>query len=492
MVTKMGNFQIRSVLFVLKTTPLSKPEFGGELNVAAQSSGNLFGDPYRPSGGFLGSPDQSCQNNDGGFYDKLTPQSKFVASEPAVNTSSWWSQPGTNIAGYVQNLKDQREPCLYMEKDHNMATGYQHYQSLPFNAPYEGLSFEEIHLADLKAGRMGPSQTSGNPFPTNVSLSTLGGGDLFGRPADYQGLASQSFKPAVGLFGSVRPAAPGGLIGGFSNHNSAPPALRTATQTTTSFSGDISAQSIAVRPGTGFFGSPGTQTVGAPTGSGLFGGVHIPGTTGGAFGGFGTSSTAGAPSSDPFGNLRGLNSSLPSSGLFGSTQTTNTGGLFGTSGVPASIPTSTGVSNTTQTVPTGSLFGSFGSANYIPSVPNLFNSTQPPPPANGLFGSVSSTSNLPIRPSLFGSAAPLPNTPRPTNPFAGFRSTTRPGPSTDIAQSNERPLGAPKPFSNATATFRPVFGTTSTTTVTSPLNPFASNFRPPISVSAQQGRVQAT
>jgi hypothetical protein len=362
-------------------------------------------------------------------------------------------------------LKDQRELCLYMENDHNNTTGYQHYQSLPFNAPYEGLSFEEIRLADLKAGRMGPSQASTNPFLTNVSSSAFGGGGLFGRPTTYQRLVDHS-KPG--------------------------------------FSGATSTQDITVRPGTGLFRGLGTQTASAPTESGLFGGVRSEGTTQGALGRFGASSTAGTSTYGLFGGPRALSSNPPSTGLSGLTQTTTTGSLFGNSRAPAPAPTSTNVFNTTQSAPIGGLFGGFGAVNNNPPSLSLSNNTQPPPPASDLFGSAPPTSSLPVRPSLFGLAAAPANNPCPTNPFTGLQSSTRPRPSTDAAQPNGRRFRTLEPFSNARVTFRPGFSTTSTTAVTSPLNPRASNVRPLtsanprapnvrplISASSQQRGVQA-
>ncbi|KAF2786935.1 hypothetical protein K505DRAFT_329993, partial [Melanomma pulvis-pyrius CBS 109.77] len=365
MFTKMGTFQLKSVIFILKTSlsPQSEVEDGNKTfenqgNAFQPPAGsadqgfsrNLFGGANQAHGNSLfGNPNQNNnrglfgnhnQNNSRGLFGNRYQNNNRGLFSNRDQTTSVVNPPGPpqsaiHLEEYVKNLENQGEVCLYLEKD-STTNVVQHYQSMPFNLPYRGLSFEELRLADLKAGRTGLSSKPSTPFGVNnASSTTLGGGGLFGsRPTTYKALVEQSSNSHTrGDIGNARHASSGGLFGGATPHastasTSSATTPNNYTPTVPSIFGGLSAQATASRfgPGSWLSDRPGTQSTTIPSEGGVF---SVPGqsttaSSGGPLFGVPAQSTTAPSRGGLFGTL-GQSTTAPSGGgLFGGVRTQST------------------------------------------------------------------------------------------------------------------------------------------------------------------------
>jgi hypothetical protein len=280
MVTKMGTFPIKSIVFVIRTSKeVQEEEEEEKYDVNGKRIWpSLFGDVggfgARPASttGFGGQPGPLFSGT------KSAPSSGFGAfganAFPRVNPFSTTSSSATgNFAGnsssspYIpvkpeallgtERIKRYRQKlqedsiCNYVEPVLDEQDRIQHFQAITATLSRD-ISFEELRQTDTEAGRTGAS---------------TGSGFLFSTDPTNQGAASKLFGQATladegGLFGkpstSTRDTTSGGLFGGL-------------TQSTKGTGGlfDGSSQGAAVSGSSSLFGKtqPASSSSGLPDSS---------------------------------------------------------------------------------------------------------------------------------------------------------------------------------------------------------------------------------
>ncbi|KAF2256796.1 hypothetical protein BU26DRAFT_29526 [Trematosphaeria pertusa] len=470
LVTKMGTFQVKPVIFVLKAARPPENESGPETTNTQANAVHppLFGNPLPAPSAFCG----------------------FGSGPLSMNNNT-----SLTAEDYRQQLEFRGEPCTHIEPDGRVPQGLQHFQSIK---PYfrKDISFEEVRKADMEAGRTGLTNSNGFAgYPWDKSTpSTLGGGGLFGtKPSatteggykEYVDLSRNKQltgglfgtpsssrdplnlfgqRPGGGLFGNSSSSAgfgqsntSGGLFGGLtqrvnpggglfgSSSNTGGGLFGNLGQHTSTAGTSLSGVAPASSSGGGLFGSSNAQN-NRPT-SGLFGDPQ-PAPSSGPFG-----RAPSAPSTGLFGSAPAA-SPAPSTGLFGNTQTAQTSGLFGN----AHSAPSSGLFGSTQAAPSGPhITGAFGSTP--PAHPSGLSGTAPAPyvrgsARGGLFAGLCPTDNTPS-PGLFGSARPN-DQPKPSlfgNPSSQPKVTPGGLFPSSAPQGRASPFGAPSTSLSATDLF---------------------------------------
>ncbi|KAF1852188.1 uncharacterized protein K460DRAFT_392305 [Cucurbitaria berberidis CBS 394.84] len=449
MVTQMGTFQIKPVIFIITTAALPEKE-GNAITPAS------LPEVTKPM-----------------FSGNTWPWLSFAAPAPvpaapvttnlfqANKVSPMYGMSFDSANAHYAYLQERGEDCFLVEKDGINPHNIQRYMTITtgdrYSRPRYDRSLEELRVEDYKAGRTGPMKTNGlHPWENRITREV--GGNPFGDQYSHFRSGVASGVPAAphvpppanhGLFGGIppgeslfggMPASTGGLFGN-----------RVPSSEPLSCNGHV--PNASIRPPNE--GPP--QATGSVFGRpSLFAGLDTQNNTGGGlFAGLGTQN-----------NARGS--------LFGQRATSNQG-VFGTA---APAPTSNGLfgqcANTTST----SLFG----APLAPtSASSLFKTTPTPaPPSISLFGAAPTVSSCsPPRPStgLFGPASAFSTGPglfgNTTNaPTIGVpgKSQTTPSSFSAVPRSSSPYSWATSPSNGVNAP--PIVATPSNTTTLSTSNPF--------------------
>lgn len=324
----------------------STPAFGASTN----TGGSLFGAAAKPAfggttgGGMFGGAANTGAVTSTGFGSPAASTTGFGGSGFGASTTAQTAQNnGTATTPFAAHI----------EKDPGSSSN-SHYQSITFQQPYQGFSFEELRLADYNAGRR-----YGN---------SNGQAGAFGTSTGFGGFGAQNTNTATTGFGASGGNTGGGLFGANNNNTTANASpFGQAQPAATGFGGSTGGLFGANKPATGgLFGS--TAAAPAATGGGLFGAApanNAAPSTG--FGGFGTANNNTTTGTGLF----GANANKPATPAFGTGSGTGFGST-GTTGFGAPAATTGGFGQNAGT--TGGLFGA---AN---------NNQQQPATGGGLFG----------------------------------------------------------------------------------------------------------
>jgi hypothetical protein len=143
-VTQMGTFQVKHVIFIIRTSTI------------------LGQDDHEPPKSVPISPGPN----------PMAGKDLFAGTTPTVGFGSnthLTSSPET----YSEYLHRQDEPCTYVERSECQSGVLQHYQTITANKIWhnQDRSLEEIRLADYVDGRKGPRKTNGAFYPWGQTLS---------------------------------------------------------------------------------------------------------------------------------------------------------------------------------------------------------------------------------------------------------------------------------------------------------------------------------
>jgi hypothetical protein len=385
MVTQMGTFKIKSVVFVITiaTLPNNKDNMKRTESVFAKAQektkqsdadvkSTLFGlnfpssnwtAPYN-NGLFSGAPVKKADTQR--FRSILQPK-----QEPSNTTNPFQTNCPVSATPFGALQSQGQDGFIpYVEV---FTSGTDLYQSITFQYDWRNLSFEELRVADYAADPTEPTKLR----PASRFSDNMPGGQYV-KPVS--GFGSQPAQPAQS--GTSRGLFRGGLFGG-----------------TPSGRGAFGQPAPPGQPTGALFGPPAT--------GGLFSGLGTSNNTGGGGGGFGqpTASTSS-------GSLFGGNSKPSSGSLFGQhTKPTSTDQF----GQPVAPSSGHGLFGPPPHYSSGSLFGgsaastSGGSVFGQPSKPTstglfgtpdgLFNQSKAtatqatPQPTGGLFGAVPAASS---------------------------------------------------------------------------------------------------
>lgn len=449
MVTKMGTFQVKPVVFVLKTekkqeglveqenkskqktlfsNAAQQPAWTGfDNNPGTASSFGSFGANAAPPsalgtnsafGGFKDNTahikptefpifpqngatssnagarslfGNSVDNSSASSNKQHTESTKPAEPTPASSASKpgsviFGSQAAPAFSARASFVDEGNSVCTHRQTETNPPIAIAHHQILPVYIN-KAISFEELRVSDRRIGRTGPEKSVSIP----------------GYPEEYTKSSSTTIS--------------GGLFGG--------------TGQSSSTTGGLFGQAASTTWGP--FGKPTAAS------GGLFGGSTI--TSGGGLFGKSTSTSGG---------LFGQPTSAP-----GGQRDTKTGGLFGTSNNSNTSPF--GSTHPSTPVVGGlhhrsGLFAHLGSQNVERSTPGLFGNSRHVPAA-GIFGasqrassSSGPSSGAPTAPSggLFGASQPAQPTAQ-INPFGTYPSSSGPFFS---STSNDNDLGGGGPFTH--------------------------------------------
>jgi hypothetical protein len=429
MVTPMGTFQVKPVMFVIRTNSENETEDLVEktngLNLGTESSRRTFA-----------GRNQSVHNST---------LSHFPPQPPTVPLTSFACPPPSNptdvkfssVNAYRINGEGQGDLWFLEEADGSSYSSKVRYMTLTFSARHnhKDVSLEEIRLADHTAGRNDPAAASWKQhFPVSypweecasISAPIVQYGCWMPAPT-AKTTDEPSSKPAIGggLFsgglsggGLFSGTSPGGrLFGGASGAGlgpatTSPPKCNLFRQQPTASNATLFGTPPAPSSGSGLFSGAST----APS-IGLFGGAANAGQARGSL--FGTNSAS--PSVGPFSgtvpfsstSLFGSTQSAPTTGIFGTPAPQSGGGLF--SSKPRPSPT---LSPTPSPFSFGNTMASAGPSGAVAQSRR----------ATGCFGGVTSQ---PLRDTScsFGSTSMTPN---PFNKLA----TTGTTPSNDQSNKN--------------------------------------------------------
>lgn len=212
MLTQMGTFKVKSMVFVIKTAAekeKGKGPFGSRYQV-----------PFQKTCSFPGSTTVATKNTGGGLFGG----SKSLFPPPAAASST-----GSNLFGCKPQLSDAtlhsgnvlaNGHVFYREKDSTY--GVQEYTSINFSQPYQDKSFEELRLADYKSGQTNKdAQKPGlNPIVIEIDASP-GGGLLIGSAQPHPVNNTPETQKSTGLFGQ-KPISVASPFRGFFGTTKAP------------------------------------------------------------------------------------------------------------------------------------------------------------------------------------------------------------------------------------------------------------------------------
>jgi hypothetical protein len=434
MVTPMGTFQVKPVIFVIKTNA----EHEGE-DLAEKTKGLNLG--TEPSRRIFASRNQSVQDSTLGHFPPqpaTVPPTSFASPTtmnsayppPYIPTSVRYS----SVDAYRTNSEGQGDPWFLEEADGSSYGSKVRYMTLTFSArhKHKNVSLEEIRLADYAAGRNDPAAASWKqhfpasypweerpsnsapgvqhscwmPTPTDKtkdepSSKPATGGGLFSDTSSGGGLFSGASSGAGFLGGA---SSGGGLFGGSSGAGlgpatTSPPKCTLFGQQSTASNATLFGTPPAPSSGSGLFGGAST----APS-TGPFGGAANAGQVRGSLFGSNTASPSVGPFSGalPFSgtSLFGSTQSTPTTGIVGTPAPQSGGGLFSSKPRPSATPSSFSFGNT---------MASAGPSGAVPQ----------PKRAIGCFGDVTSQPPRDISCS-FGSTLMTPN---PFSKLATTRTT---------------------------------------------------------------------
>ena len=385
MYTPMGTFKVNSVVFVIKVTKEDEDK--------VQEKTALFGTTQisaPPPGMFQPNPPLAfgAPKTTGNPYPAGCP----LPADPVIpqRPQRWFSASERNEGSY------------FTEPDGLSGSGKDSYMSIPFAAPYQNQSFEELRLSDYHAEQKGPQGTGQrlkSTLPADIfgPLGAIGrkkaadrptrfGGSLFGaKPAPSTflfashigGSGEASNKPNTGLFGGNATPPQGGLFDDLKvpGQSKGPSPFGGTVKK----GGGLFSQLNPTRPHNVFARTVDPSPAGKSTAdasTGLFGGSPASQSGGGLFGG---------DTSKPF--VFGAPVAPGSSGsLFAATPKTPSGSLAG-----LAAPTQSGEPTTASTTG-GSDHDALGaSGNMFAALPEtssggLLESKSPPRSAGGLSG----------------------------------------------------------------------------------------------------------
>ncbi|CAG8077594.1 unnamed protein product [Penicillium olsonii] len=358
------------------------------------NSNPLFGGAAKPAGSTLfGGASTTPAASTGGMFGGATQTTGGFGSNTGTNTGGAFGNTGGGLFG--NNNQQQNKPAFGASP----STG-------------GGFGFGNNTQTTSAANPFGASTATASPFGGGTSQQqTTGGFGGFGNTAQQNQPQAQnkSLFGGGGGFGTNTQQGTGtGLLGG----GSTTPAAGTSL-----FGGNQQQQQP--QQGGGLFGGGQTQQAGTggglfgntqnqpakPAGGGLFGSNPAP--AGGAFSGFGSSTTQPATGGGGglFGNSQNQTQKPGGFGGFGASTNSGGGGLFGNT-----------QNNTTQNAG-GSLFGGGQSQQQQPAGSSMFGSSQPgqqSQPAPGSFQASLLDGNPYGSQSIFsGLPAPTGSTPGP-------------------------------------------------------------------------------
>ncbi|KAF2460468.1 nuclear protein 96-domain-containing protein [Lineolata rhizophorae] len=314
------------------STANNASSFGGNANAA----GGIFGSANKPGFGNTGT-------GGSGLFGSGGANTGF-GSGGNTGQGAFGSGASTTFGNTATNNGTGGTPFQPFSEKDPATTGSNQYQSITFQQPYQGFSFEELRLVDYNQGRKYGNQN--------------GQAGAFGTSTGFGGFGNTA-NTSSGFGGSS--TAGGGTLFGGGGATSSP--FGGNQQQSGGFGSNTS--------GGGFFGSK-------PSGPGIFGSTSTPASSGQQSGGlFGTSGGSGfgtgGGGGGVFGQSQNQNQNKTGFGGFGTGQsgfgTGNTGGgAFGSGNQPSSsgagglfnTSTSGGFGGNTQQQQSGSGFGGFG------------------------------------------------------------------------------------------------------------------------------------
>jgi hypothetical protein len=197
MATSMGTFQIKPVIFIIRTS-----NFLGRDNCEALKAKSPTIDATATAGGLTLDPTTSS-----GFALSNGPGHHLSSSEAFSN-----------------HLAARGEPCTHVEGTEQKGA-FQHYQSITMNPQWHNKdrSLEEIRLADYDAGRKEPAGSAGISYPWDNTLPDRSKSLSEGVAGLHLTSSARAHIPRTGCFPTAQePLASGSRFGELKPKNAVP------------------------------------------------------------------------------------------------------------------------------------------------------------------------------------------------------------------------------------------------------------------------------
>jgi hypothetical protein len=213
MVTQMGTFGVKSVVFVIKTAK-EKEVNAGAKDAPVQKICAFPAPTSVPANAGIYKPGPSLFSNMS--TSAFPPSASAGAGTNPINGANTQSnETEFRMNPPPQNMVDPTAgPVFYSEKDPSVPYAVQNYMSITFTDEHRDKSFEELRLADYKSG-----QTNDN---NAKKLTTLFGQSTPVPKPPFEGVLASQSNQAGGFHGTTKGSAPllarglfGGPSGGF-------------------------------------------------------------------------------------------------------------------------------------------------------------------------------------------------------------------------------------------------------------------------------------